>query len=305
MAWKQTGEIMRCSQCGEKNSDAAVTCCVCNAPLRTFRRVITSSALPPDQSSPAANPASTSQNIPAAIQPSSAPALQSILTPTNVAISSSVQISANPIPVPSPIRQNQIQGRVISVGQVELQPEGFDWYMLLTHCLWFILLILSLLLAVYAILMKVGVLLACLLAGLCLFVFFWLLCKNPYAFIQTLFVIIQSRLLMTPFRQGQPATQPVRNLRVREKTQQQEIGVWIKGYFSSGDIGIDDEVTIWGRWRNGNFVFRSGINQRTGARICLRPSKSKILFWATLIITVGAICAVYTSVVSLFEHLRH
>ena len=86
--------------------------------------------------------------------------------------------------------------------------------------------------------------------------------------------------------------------------QQQEVSVWLKGHFSSGDIILDDEVTIWGHWSDGSFVFARGVNQRTGARITLRSSKSRIVLLVTALIATGISVAIYGSAVALYERLK-
>ena len=118
-------------------------------------------------------------------------------------------------------------------------------------------------------------------------------------------MLMQSGLMLALFRRGSTPTQPLRTLRIRDKARQQEISVWIKGHFSSGDILLDDEVKIWGHWRNGNFVFARGINQRTGSHITLRFSRSKLLFWVTALVTAWISFAIYRSVGPLLHRLGH
>jgi hypothetical protein len=100
-------------------------------------------------------------------------------------------------------------------------------------------------------------------------------------------------------------TIPVRTLRIRDKIQQQEISVTVRGHFSSGDIIMDDEVTIWGSWSNGNFDFARGINQRTGSHIMLRTPRSKKLFWIMVLICVVIVFAIYGSISSLSKQFGH
>ena len=200
-------------------------------------------------------------------------------------------------------RQNQVQGRVIFVGTTEHQPGDFDIYLLMSRCLWLGLLVLSPFLVMYALVINIGVLIGLFATAACGYFALWLFKKNPFAFIQTGLLLVQSGLMLALFRQGPTPSQPVRTLRIRDKLRQQEVSVWIKGHFSSGDIVADDELTIWGKWRDGNFVFARGINQRTGAHITLSFSRTKLLFWATLLFSVCIGVAVYHSAGPLLERL--
>ena len=297
--------MMRCRQCGENNPDAAETCRICNAALRPVRQVIIAPSRPADQNSAAGSPAPTSQSVPAPVQPLPPSTTQSYPAPAGTASPSKVRtpstsIQATPLP-----RQNQIQGRVIFVGQVEHQPEDFDLYLLLSRWLWLGLLLLSPFLLLYALLVNIGILIGLFATASCVYFGLWLFKKNPFAFIQTGFMLIQSGLMLALFRRGSAPKQPVRTLRIRDKTRQQEISVRIKGHFSSGDIILDDEVTIWGHWKHGNFVFARGINQRTGSHITLRFSKSKLLFWVTALVTAWIGFAIYRSAGPLLHRLGH
>ena len=239
------------------------------------------------------------------VQPLPSSATHSYPVPARTASPSTVRtpttsVQAAPLP-----RQNQIQGRVIFVGQAEHHPEDFDLYSLLSRWLWLGLLLLSPFLLLYALLVNIGILIGLFATASCVAFGLWLFKKNPFAFIQTGFMLVQSGLMLALFRRGPAPTQPVRTLRIRDKIRQQEISVWIKGYFSSGDIILDDEVTIWGHWKDGNFVFARGINQRTGSHITLRFSKSKLLFWVTALVTAWIGFAVYRSAGPLLHRLGH
>lgn len=224
--------------------------------------------------------------------------------PAVAAPSSKVGAPSAPVVAKALPRQNQVQGRVIFVSQVEQQPEDFDIYLFLTRCLWSVLLVLSPLLLVCALFVTVGLLVGLVATVGCAYFAFWLFTKNPFAFIQAAFMVIQSGLMLALFRRSSVATQPVRTVRIRDKVQKREVSVWIKGHFSSGDILVDDEVTIWGRWRDGNFVFARGVNQRTSSHITLRFSKSKLLFWVTLFFVVWIGFAIYHSGGPLLQQLK-
>lgn len=225
--------------------------------------------------------------------------------PAVATLSSKVGAPSAPVVAKALPQQNQVQGRVIFVSQVEQQPEDFDIYLFLSRCLWSLLLVLSPFLLVYALFVNVGLLVGLVATVGCAYFALWLFTKNPFAFIQAAFMVIQSGLMLALFRRSSVATQPVRTVRIRDKVQKQEISVWIKGHFSSGDILVDDEVTIWGHWRDGNFVFARGVNQRTGSHMTLRFSRSKLLFWVTLLFTAWVGFAIYHSASPLLHRLKH
>lgn len=197
---------------------------------------------------------------------------------------------------------------MIFVGQQEHHPENFDWYGLASRCMWLGLLVLAPILLLYVIMA------ASILTGLLIIVFtaavggyfvLWLFKKNPFTFFQFFLMFIQSVLMAALFRRGPMQTVPVRTLRIREKTQQQEVNVTVRGHLSSGYIILDDEVTIWGSWSNGNFDFARGINQRTGSHIMMRTPLSKKLFWIAVLIYTVIACAIYGSFSSLSKQLGH
>src|ERR1035437_6333482 len=291
---------MRCAQCGENNPDTATECQICHSPMKSYRRVILTNPSPSAPANPSTGIAPTYSSAPAIVPPAAPPASapkssQAVAKSPGKVAASPQNISTAPLP-----KRNQIQGRVIFVGQVEHHPANFDWYALASRFMWFGLLILSPFLLLYALLVKTGIL-----TGVGSFFLLWLFKKNPFAFIQTFFMFIQSVLMASLFRRGPMQTVPVRTLRIRDKTQQQEVSVTIRGHFGSGDIIMDDEVTIWGSWSNGNFVFARGINQRTGSHIMLRTPRSKKLFWITVLIYAVIMCAIYGSVSGLSKQLGH
>ena len=299
---------MRCAQCGENNPDQATECQICHSPMKSYRRVILTNSLPASQANPPSAIAPNYTSAPASVSPSAPPASapkgsQAVANLPIKATTSPQNISTTPLP-----NRNQIQGRVIFVGQVEHHPESFDWYALASRCMLIGLLVLCPILFLYAMLATgnvTGLLMGFLFAGAGGCFVMWLFKKNPFAFIQTFFMLIQSMLMASLFRRGSMQTIPVRTLRIRDKTRQQEISVRIKGHFSSGDIILDDEVTIWGHWKHGNFVFARGINQRTGSHITLRFSKSKLLFWVTALVTAWIGFAIYRSAGPLLHRLGH
>lgn len=296
---------MRCRQCGENNPDAETTCRICNAALRPVRQVILAPSRPAGQNNAAGSAVPTSQNIPVPVRPLPSPATHPYPVPARAASPAKARIPTTSVQAAPLPRQNQIQGRVIFVGHAEHQPEDFDLYSLLSRWLWLALLLLSPFLLLYALLVNIGILIGLFATTSCVAFGLWLFKKNPFAFLQTGFMLVQSGLMLALFRRGPAPTQPVRTLRIRDKTRQQEISVRIKGHFSSGDIILDDEVTIWGHWKNGNFVFARGINQRTGSHISLRFSRSKLLFWVTVLVTAGIGFAVYRSAAPLLHRLGH
>ena len=299
---------MRCAQCGENNPDTATECHICHSPMKSYRRVILTN---PSSSVPA-NPStgiiptgsSAPAKAPSTPSPVSAPtASQALAKSSGKAAISPQNITTAPVP-----KRNQIQGRVIFVGQVEHHPENFDWYALASRFLWIGLLVLLPILLLCVMLGTgnlAGLLIGFLFAGVGGYFLLWLFKKNPFAFIQTFFMLVQSILMASLFRRGSMPTIPVRTLRIRDKVQQQEVSVTIRGHFSSGDIILDDEVTLWGAWSNGNFEFGRGINQRTGAHIMLRTPRSKKLFWILVLICAGIAFAIYGSVSSLSKQFGH
>jgi hypothetical protein len=277
--------------------------------MKSYRRVILTNPLPSSQPNPPSAVAPNYTTAPAIVSPSAPPASapkgsQAVANLPSKATTSLQNISTTPLP-----KRNQIQGRVIFVGQLEHHPENFDWYGLASRCMWIGLLVLAPILLLYAIMVKTriltGLLIGFFTAGVGGYFILWLFKKNPFAFIQTFFMFIQSVLMASLFRRGPMQTVPVRTLRIRDKAQQQEVSVTIRGHFSSGDIIMDDEVTIWGAWSNGNFEFARGINQRTGSHIMLRTPRSKKLFWITVLIYAVIACAIYGSISGLSKQLGH
>ncbi len=299
---------MRCAQCGENNPDAVSECQICHSPIKSCRRVILTNPLPSAQTNDGTSRMPVSVSAPA-VAPSVAPsaAMQNSLPvaanlPKNV---TTVPNNTSTISLPN---RNQIQGRVIIVGQVEHHPENFDWYALASRCLWIGLLVLFPLLLLGEILATKSfftLLIGFLSIGVGGYFLLWLFKKNPFAFIQTFFMLIQSVVMASWFRRSSIPTVPVRTLRIRDKAQQQEVSVTIRGYFSSGDINMDDEVLIWGGWSNGNFNFKRGINQRTGAHIILRIPRSKKLFWIMVSIYAVILCAIYNAFTGLTKMIGH
>jgi hypothetical protein len=268
--------------------------------MKSYRRVIITNPSPASQPNPPGAVAPNYPPAPASISPAAPPAsvpksAKSVSTLPVKPGASPQNISTTPLP-----NRNQIQGRVIFVGQLEHHPENFDWYALASRFLWIGLFVLAPILLLYALLVETGVLKGLLIgfltAGIGGYFVLWLFKKNPFAFIQTFFMFIQSVLMASLFRQSPMQTVPVRTLRIRDKTQQQEVSVTIRGHFSSGDIIMDDEVTIWGAWSNGNFDFARGINQRTGSHIILRTPRSKKLFWVAILIYAVIACVIYGTI---------
>lgn len=300
---------MRCTQCGDNNPDTVTECQLCHSPIKPYRRVILTTPSVLGQPVAPANLAPTSIHAPAVAQQQAAP-IVGVRTPLAIATQ---QITVSPVPHKKASstfpKRNQIQGRVIFVGQVDHQPEPFDWYALISRCLWIGMLVLSPFLVLCIVLAKTGVLtglaIGIVTTGIGGMFLFWLLKKNPFVFIQTFITLIQSSLMFSLVRRGQAPTQPVRTLRIRDALQQQEINVTIKGHFSSGSIICDDEVTIWGHWSNGNFMFFRGINQRTGSHITLQYSRSKSLFWLTLLIAFVVGLVAYGSAVAVLKQFGH
>jgi hypothetical protein len=277
--------------------------------MKSYRRVILTNPTPSAPANTSTGIVSTYSSAPAIVPPAAPPASAPKTShavakfPSKVAASPQ-NISTSPLP-----KRNQIQGRVIFVGQLEYHPENFDWYALASRCLWIGLLVLAPLLLLYALLVETGILKGLLIgfvtAGVGGYFLLWLFKKNPFAFIQIFFMFIQSVMMASLFRQSPMQTVPVRTLRIRDKTQQQEVSVTIRGHFSSGDIIMDDEVTIWGAWSNGNLDFARGINQRTGSHIMLRTPRSKILFWIAILIYAVIACVIYSSISGLSKQLGH
>ena len=287
---------MRCVQCGENNPDSATECQICHSPMKSYRRVILTNPTPSSQVNPPSAIAQNYTSASAVVSPSALPASapkrsEAVANLPNKVTTSPQNILTTPLP-----KRHQIQGRVIFVGQLEHHPENFDWYALASRCMLIGLLMLAPILLLYAMLATgnvTGLFMGFLFAGAGGCLLLWLFKKNPFAFIQTFFMLMQSILMASLFRRGSMQTLPVRTLRIRDKIQQQEISVTIRGHFSSGDIIMDDEVTIWGAWSNGNFDFARGINQRTGSHIMLRSARSKKLFWILVLICAVIAFAIY------------
>jgi hypothetical protein len=89
-------------------------------------------------------------------------------------------------------------------------------------------------------------------------------------------------------RAGRRAEQvPARYFRVRERTTRSEVIVRMKGLYTLGDVGPDDLMSFWGRWRGGTLVARRGFNHRTRAWVEIHRSR----FWMWLLLGLVAVAA--------------
>ena len=73
---------------------------------------------------------------------------------------------------------------------------------------------------------------------------------------------------------------PVWYARVRDREDESEVMVRLKGLFSRGNVAADDVVTFRGSWRNGVLMARRGFNHRTQTTIEFHRSK----WWIWLIL---------------------
>lgn len=173
-----------------------------------------------------------------------------------------------------------VVGRVIAMEAPYQEPADFDGYRLATRVLWILLLLPVVLVA------------GCMVMLLRLFSLGNLL---SLAFLQT---------LINPFNGRQPEQVPVRYLRVRDE-QESEWMVRVKGRFTSGNVGTDDLISLWGKWRGGTLAMRRGYNHRTNSRIELARSWSWLGFAVTvgIILVLMALC--YSCSQNVGQHLNH
>jgi hypothetical protein len=73
---------------------------------------------------------------------------------------------------------------------------------------------------------------------------------------------------------------PVWYARVRDREDESEVIVRLKGLFSRGNVAPDDLVSFWGPWRDGVLMARRGFNHRTQTTIQFHQSK----WWIWLIL---------------------
>jgi len=85
-------------------------------------------------------------------------------------------------------------------------------------------------------------------------------------------------LFMFLFRGKTTREIPVRNFRIQDVSGT-EYQVRMKGEIKRGNISPGDDVSIWGRWKNGTLFFRKATNHRTNSDVIIRrPLSVKILF---------------------------
>lgn len=80
---------------------------------------------------------------------------------------------------------------------------------------------------------------------------------------------------------------PVRNFRIRDN-RGDEYQVRMKGFIVVGNIMPADRVSIWGKWKRGNFIFHRAYNYRTQSEVRIR----QLSIWPKIILAVISLSAV-------------
>jgi len=251
---------MRCIECGNSLADGQEECPSCHQPLWAFA---------PGNDHFPGTLTGTAQDDSFVTAPN--PVQQSVLPTTSLgkellqlagnAIAGAVTTAQSALTLVFP-PMTSVQGRVIIADSAYSEDPDLDVCRIVTRILWLIMLLPLL----------IGS------AALCL-VFRRLSPINLYA---TLGIF---RLLNPVARNS--AQEPVRYFRVRESGTDNEVMVRMKGQLTQGNIGLEDHVTLLGRYHGGTLNAKHGFNHRTASTISLARSYS----WVGLLLTMLTILA--------------
>lgn len=273
---------MRCNQCGNRIPDGQEECPTC--PVEVWALGLTEAPLPaPGTIMPKRDAyAACSGAVPRDLeQPHGRePQLMDQATSVLAEIPSVTDtILAYVIPP-----KRAVQGRVILVEPTYTEHADRDICRVITRALWICLLLVSPVLVLHWLFVSVGGLPALLaLAGLVMLFRF----ASP----TNLYAMLRIFSVLSPGSRETAQQVPVRYFRIREDGSENEVMVRMKGQFTHGNIGLDDLVTLTGRFRSGTLYALEGYNRRTASTIQLAQSYS----WVGLALTVVVILAVAAS----------
>lgn len=265
---------MRCQGCGRQAAVGAVQCTACGDSLGAVVAVA--------EPRVAALPTEWLGHVPAISGvhlPASTPAGANALAPL-----ASRTIASTPVPALHARPSSQVHGRVILMEGPVVEPAGFDGVLLFCQVLWLGLLLVMPLLVLHAAISSLIVAPSFLL----LLAIAWLLgMLSPRHLLQAISMI---------FRMGQwgrtgGETIPVRYLRIRDLEDDRESVVRLVGHLSAANVLLDDIVAFSGWRRRGVLYATHGRNLRTGSRIRIRKSRSRLLLAVTLFIYAMVIAA--------------
>lgn len=251
---------MRCYECGNRVADGQEECPSCHVALWAIAPAAASSPAMPTGAPQAdsfvsatfqgrrdASP--TASRMPMVISPAAA-----VIASVASAAQSALAFVFPPV--------SSVQGRIIIADAAYSEEPDLDPCRIITRVLWIIMLLPLL----------VGS------AAVCL-VFRRLSPINLYA---TLGVF---RFLNPVARNS--AQIPVRYFRIREEGSDNEVMLRMKGRLTQGNLGLEDHVTLWGRFHGGTLYAKHGFNHRTASTIRLARSYS----WVGLLLTILCILA--------------
>lgn len=258
---------MRCQSCGRQTVSGAAECVTCGDSLVSRISVADrqTQMLPTEWRGQA--PTHREAGLPAVTQANA------------MALRVPMPLAAQSAPAVRVRRSDQVQGRVILVEGPVTEPVGFDGWLLLCQVLWLGLLLVVPLLVLYAVMSSMVVAPSLLL----LLAIAWLLgLISPRHVLQALSLI---------FRMGQwgrtgGETVPVRYLRIRDLEDDGEAVVRLVGHLSAANVLVDDFVAFSGWRRRGVLYATHGRNLRTGSRIRVRKSRSRLLLAVTMCVYV-------------------
>ncbi len=272
---------MRCRVCGNRIVEGLGACPSCHTAVPAIGLTTANSAVPLVIESPNDTTIVVTDRGERVLQQSMHGQLDSLQAGALVAGVESAYRSEGTSVVP---RARTIRGRVIIAEAPYSEHPDRDACKIITRILWIFLLVLSPVLFLYWLVVQVGGMPALLVfAGLFLLVRF----MSP----TNLYAMFRIFSVLSPAARD-PGTQvPVRYFRVREEQTDAEVMVRMKGHFTLGNVGLEDLVTLSGRFRRGTLHAREGYNHRTASTIRLARSYS----WVGLVLTLAFVAALLTA----------
>lgn len=264
---------MRCYDCGNKVADGQEECPTCHTALWAIG--------PTDVNMPAPLAVAAQGDLSVAVtnrgrQDVSLPISNGhmMLQQTGAMVAGAASAAHSALAHALPVKRS-VHGRVIMAEAAYTEHPDRDICRFITRALWIALLVCSPVLLLYWIAVRIGGLPALLtFAGLFLLMRF----LSP----TNLFAMFRMYSLLNPVSRDRAEQVPVRYYRIRETDSDAEVMVRVKGVFTTGNVGMDDLVTLRGLYRRGTLYVRHGYNHRTSSTVSLARSHS----WVGLVLTV-------------------
>lgn len=263
--------MIRCMDCGRRNTASESACGFCGATLRSnHASSINTSGDNRRTSNLPRLPQFADSTVPSPFSFAGALGRQA-----------QGQISAQVHNEDRRVANAEVSGRVIAAEPVIHEQPDFDWCKLATRLLWFLLLVVSPFILLRTVLVHLGALpvVLAIVGFLFLLRFF-----SP----TNILSLLHLHMLLNPLRRNEAEQVPVRYFRVRDSHEREWI-VRMKGQIDGGNIAPDDLISAWGKWRSGALALTRAYNHRTQSFVFVRTSQSWIMLAATagLILFIG------------------